>query len=149
MKKINSEITILSDEIKLKVGTVNKKNPTSIYAVFGTYITPLKEKQSYELELNKIFKSTERYANVLAYQFCQRGQTIFISDVADTRMEVGKKTYLELQFYVKPTIETLISNNKNFKSIATNISDICFMPTLNYVKMRLESAGYQCSNSKY
>ena len=47
IKKINSEIKFHDNKFKIKIGTIDKKNPDTIYIELGTYITPIDIKDSY------------------------------------------------------------------------------------------------------
>ena len=57
MKKINSEIKIDTPLLKTKWGTIDKKNPTSIYLEMGTYITPTKDEEDYTDNIKEIEKA--------------------------------------------------------------------------------------------
>jgi hypothetical protein len=51
-------------------------------------------------------------------RICEK-DIIVVTDIAVSRMVCGKQTYLDIQFYFKPTIDILTAENRNFKNIAS------------------------------
>lgn len=119
-KKINSEFKIFNDEnFTITMGTSNKKNPEVIYSIFSTYITPQTDEINEELfvEIEKVAKKNLRQL-LSKERICEK-DIIVVTDIAVSRMVCGKQTYLDIQFYFKPTIDILTAENRNFKNIAS------------------------------
>ena len=60
MRKIATKLNIPNDNFKLKIGTLNKKNPISFYIEGNTYITPLKEEKGYTKQLELVRRTFKR-----------------------------------------------------------------------------------------
>ena len=126
-KRINSIVNITNDICKLKVGTMDKKNPTVLYLIGGIYIKPKKEKDDYHEDIatikNDLSKSikTEFYNNPF-----YKKDYMFFSDIAEDRISFNKKSFFTFQIYVKPK-EEMLEKTKTFKEI----TDI--MPKMNFV----------------
>ena len=65
MKKIGSEVKYSNDTFSIKIGTIDKKNPRTIYGVLGTYICPNIDKESYEDDINEFSKKSKENFNKL------------------------------------------------------------------------------------
>lgn len=97
-----SQILIENPQFKLKVGTVNKKNPQSIYIEGDTYISPLVDKKIYDddiVKMEKSFKDMARGFSETLGIFDKHIISIF--DIAQTRIGFGKKSKLGFQIYYK------------------------------------------------
>ena len=150
MKKIGSEVKYSNDTFSIKIGTIDKKNPRTIYAVLGTYICPNIDKESYEDDINEFSKKSKENFNKLVNlsHFCETLNNIFITEVADSRIKNGKKSYLEMQFYVKPKSEFLTEYNNDFKSMSSVINDVFCKNIISYTKTELNSHDFQCYKTK-
>ena len=117
-KLINSEQKYQNSNFKIKVGTVNKKNPDVVYIQLGTYITPTGVKDSFSEYILFFDKETKRYLSRLIDEKknCQK-DFILVTDIADERIAKNKKSYLALQIFVKPKEE----KKETFKNIAKKI----------------------------
>ena len=56
-KNIHSEIKFSDNDFKVKICTINKKNPDILYTQIGTYLKPIEKKNLY----------TEEFQNMLKY----------------------------------------------------------------------------------
>lgn len=114
-KKINSEIKIYDNDFKIKIGTTNKKNPETLYVQIGTYIKPCSIKPSYTEDILLLNKESKYYLkNKLNITDIYNKNFILITDIAEERINVKKKSFLEMQIHFK-------RNNKD-KKIFKNIS---------------------------
>jgi len=150
LKKIGSEIKYSNDKFSIKIGTMDKKNPKTIYGVLGTYICPNVEKESYEEDIN-IFnkKSKENFHKLMSFSNdCDSINNIFLTEVADTRIKQGKKSYLEIQFYIKPNFEFISENNYDFKSLSSIINDTYCKKIIDFTQSELNSHNFQCYKTK-
>ena len=97
MKKIGSVIKLNNEDIKLKIGTVDKKNPEVIYLEGGFYVKPIIEKDDYknDMELikntfNDLIKDYVKNNNNFKNNF------MFFTDVADDWLKFDKKSFFSL-----------------------------------------------------
>jgi len=147
MKKIKSEVKFSDDIFKIKIGTIDKKNPEVIYIELGSYISPIKEKESYK---NNIF-SIENKAKTLLSDFlknnplCKRDYML-VSDIADTRMTKNKKSYFEIQIFMKPTDEAKASTN--FSGLVDKINDECVSKIVPCIKGYIEENDFECFKTR-
>ena len=100
-KSICSEVSLENPYFKLKIGTINKKKPTTFYVEGGTFITPVDEDLSFKDKMNNVYKAMSQGIMRLTAE-TKNVQNSFIAniDVADERMKVGKKTYFTFQYYL-------------------------------------------------
>lgn len=150
MKKIGSEVKYSNDIFSIKIGTMDKKNPKTIYGVLGTYICPNVEKESYEEDINDFNKkSKENFHKLMVFSNqCECLNNIFITEIADTRIKKGKKSYLEIQFYIKPKSDFLVEYNNDFKSMSSIINDVFCKKIIDFTQDELSSHDFQCYKTK-
>lgn len=103
-KNICSEVSLENPYFKLKIGTINKKNPTTFYVEGGTFITPVEEEDddiSYKEKMANVYKAMSQGIIRITSE-AKNIQKTFIAniDVADERMKTGKKTYFTFQYYL-------------------------------------------------
>ena len=145
MKKINSAIKFNVDKFKLKIGTTNKKNPEVIYIEIGTYIKPNDNKDSFREYIDNFNKKTKHFINkLLNYKKTCNNNFILITDIADERINKGKKSYLDLQILLKP----FNLNKSIFKNLASNIYNEYVIDIINFVKNELENNDIECYKTK-
>lgn len=106
-KSICSEVSLENPYFKLKIGTINKKRPTTFYVEGGTFITPVEEddeERSYKEKLAQVYKDLARGIEEMRLtgnkKNLEKGYIANI-DVADERIKVGKKTYFAFQYYLR------------------------------------------------
>ena len=82
---------------------MDKKNPEVIYIELGSYISPIQELKSYKSNVSNIERETKSLiGNVLQNSGLCKSDFIFVTDIADERIAMNKKSYFELQLFVKP-----------------------------------------------
>jgi len=148
MRKINSEIRIPDNKFKITVGTTDKKNPTTIYIGFGGYITPKESQKTYSPQIHKFDVSMKKRAEETVLNgVLSNKKIIFVSEIAEERMSIGKKSYFDIQIYIPLTNNLLIETKKNFK----NISDIVvndYIPILTKdITNLMEENGFSCQKT--
>lgn len=102
-KKLNLP---LDERFKISYGTVNVKNPISIYLQMSTWIKPLEDYENYE---NLIKKLTKEYKQSLNYtlknSFFNERKWIVDLDLRSSGMERDKKSFMSVDtvlFYHEP-----------------------------------------------
>lgn len=144
MKKISSEITIDSPSLKIKWGTMDKKNPSSLYLEIGTYITPREENEDYTDNIKKIDKlSKQIIKNKINSEKDFNDNFIFVTDVADTRISFKKRSYILFQIH-------LLRNKKEslpFKNVVSGLNND-WTPIYKEIKTAIEDNGFECFKTK-
>lgn len=148
MKKIHSEISMTDDLFKVKICTTDKRHPDTIYIEMGSYISPNEEQETYTDTIAEISKRIKSYAkSSIKSSTLFNHDIIMVTDIADERMKVGKKSYLDIQLHMKPTNDSLIRYN-NFKDLTTVAYDTYLSDVLKYVKTSISENGFSCSKLK-
>lgn len=146
MKKINSEVKISNDIFKIKVGTTDKKNPEIVYFEIGCYISPRNFLESYSQSIEKIEKSIKNdLSSILCTsELCEK-DFIFVSDVADIRILKNKKSYMEIQLFVKPKKSIKC---KKFSEITEKLNNEFLVKIIPMIKWNISSNGFDCYKTK-
>lgn len=122
MKKINSEIKFNDGIFKVKIGTTNKKHPDIIYVEIGTYISPNEDKKSYKNDIFSLDSELRKYIeNKLCANEYLKDSFILVTDCPFERMEIGKKSYFEMQLFIKP--DKKLFEEGRFSDMASKIKD--------------------------
>lgn len=104
-KKINSELKIDSDYFNIKLGTTDKKNPSVVYIDCGCYIEPTASKESIQDNIHLLEEELKSKIDGIFFlrTFKEKNDAIYIFETAEDRLEVGKKSYLSIQLFWKPS----------------------------------------------
>lgn len=145
-KSICSEVSLENPYFKLKIGTINKKKPTTFYVEGGTFITPVDEVDedlSFKDKMNNVYKAMSQGITRLTAE-TKNVQNSFIAniDVADERMKVGKKTYFTFQYYLHQDGEPV-----SFSEITEN-GDRYTKVVLDKIEYSLKENGFALSKAK-
>lgn len=102
VKNICSEVSLDNPYFKIKIGTINKKNPTTFYVEGGTFIMPVEDDGvAYKDKMNLVYKEMTKGLYRVVSENHLRNDFIANIDVAEDRMKVGKKTYFTFQYFLK------------------------------------------------
>ena len=145
-KSICSEVSLENPYFKLKIGTINKKKPTTFYVEGGTFITPVDEVDedlSFTDKMNNVYKAMGQGITRLTAE-TKNVQNSFIAniDVADERMKVGKKTYFTFQYYLHQDGEPI-----SFSEITENGEQYTKV-VLDKIEYSLKENGFALSKTK-
>jgi hypothetical protein len=145
-KNICSEVSLENPYFKLKIGTINKKNPTTFYVEGGTFITPVEDEDedvSFKNKMTNVYKAMSHGIMRLTAE-TKNIQNSFIAniDVADERMKVGKKTYFTFQYYLHQDGEPA-----SFSEITEN-GDKYTKIVLDRIECSLKENGFALSKTK-
>ncbi len=145
-KSICSEVSLENPYFKLKIGTINKKKPTTFYIEGGTFITPVDEVDedlSFKDKMNNVYKAMSQGIMRLTTE-TNNVQSSFIAniDVADERMKVGKKTYFTFQYYLHQDGEPV-----SFSEITENGEKYTKI-VLDNIEYSLKENGFALSKTK-
>ena len=143
-KSICSEISLENPYFKLKIGTINKKNPTTFYVEGGTFITPVEDDGiTYKDRMANVYRAMSLGLMRLTGE-TKNIQPSFIAniDVADERMKVGKKTYFTFQYYLKQNEEPV-----SFAEITEN-GEKYTKVVLEKIEYSLKENGFALSKTK-
>lgn len=109
-KSICSEVSIENPYFKLKIGTIDKKKPTTFYVEGGTFITPVDDDdddRSYKDRMAAVYNDMAKGIQYVVSENKLNHDFIANIDVADERMKVGKKTYFTFQYYLRQNEELI------------------------------------------
>lgn len=145
-KSICSEVSLENPYFKLKIGTINKKKPTTFYVEGGAFITPVDEADediSFKDKMNNVYKAMSQGIMRLTAE-TKNVQNSFIAniDVADERMKVGKKTYFTFQYYLHQDGEPV-----PFSEITEN-GEMYTKVVLDRIEYSLKENGFALSKTK-
>ena len=144
-KNICSEVSLKNPYFKLKIGTINKKNPTTFYVEGGTFITPVDnddDDRSYKDRMEIVYKDMAKGIQLVVSENKLNRDFIANIDVADERMKVGKKTYFTFQYYLRQNGELV-----SFNEIAA-AGDEYTKKVLERLEYSLKENGFALSKTK-
>lgn len=143
-KRLGIEKKIEENGFNIKIGTLNKLNPTSIYIESGTFISPFEEKEEYQTDTEFLEKCiNDNIKNFIKQNKIYDKNYICAFELPSERMKVGKNSYLSIQCHLKQNgnmganeILDITSNlsSKLFKDIQKSI--LCCGFTSNKCKRR-------------
>ena len=147
MKKIKSESKFQDNDFKIKIGTMDKKNPEVVYIELGSYISPKEEMETYKPYISRIEKKTKSLIEDVIQEsgMCKNG-FIFVSDIADERVAMNKKSYFEMQVFVKPTDE--IKSCGKFVDLTKKINEECVSKIIPGIKKYITENGFEYYKSR-
>jgi len=149
MKKINSDISFENSDFKIKVGTVDKKNPTALYLNIGTYVTPIDKTINFKSEIESLKKTiTKDVGEIVEKSSILQNQHIFVTDIAVDRLAFGKKSYLEFNLYVKPELFAIKACNNNFHNVAKLFYDNSINNIVQDVSEKIKKCGFSYTKAK-
>ena len=62
--KLGKELSLKTEKpFKIRIGTVNNKEPRTLYMVLSSWVEPTTQKEDYQPTLNKIKKNIKRFLN--------------------------------------------------------------------------------------
>lgn len=109
MRKIATEKKINHPSLRAKIGTMDKKNPESIYIEAGTYIMPTNEiclKKDTMKNIETTFRK-KIYNNIKNSPYLTTRYMLDF-DVASDRMKLNKKTYINFQCTLQQNINQMM-----------------------------------------
>ena len=147
MKRIKSESKFQDNDFKIKIGTVDKKNPEVVYIELVSYISPKEERETYKPYISRIEKKTKSLIEDVIQESgtCKNG-FIFVSDIADERVAMNKKSYFEMQVFVKPTDETKACGK--FVDLTKKINEECVSKIIPGIKKYITENGFEYFKSR-
>lgn len=149
MKKINSQIKYKNKKFKITIGTTDKKSPKTIYIGFGGYITPINQEESYVKPI-RVFnlRMRKNVEKIVSNGKLTDRNIIFVSDIAEERICVNKKTYLDLQIYIPISNSILTKYNQNFKNISSMIQEKYIQEISDKIISTMKDCEFECTNLK-
>lgn len=103
-KRLGIERKIENDGFKIKIGTLNKEKPNSVYIESGVFISPFEKKDGYKEDTDFMEKSiNDNIKNFIKQTPLFDKNYICSVEIPYERMKVGKKSYLSLQCHLRQT----------------------------------------------
>ena len=142
-KSICSEVSLENPYFKLKIGTINKKKPTTFYVEGGTFITPTEDETSIKDRIDDVYRAMSQGIIRITCETNNLEKNFIANiDVADERMKVGKKTYFSFQYYLRQN-----KNDLSFSEI-TDSWDKYTKTVLDKIEYSLKENGFALSKTK-
>lgn len=142
-KSICSEVSLENPYFKLKIGTINKKKPTTFYVEGGTFITPTEDETSIKDRIDDVYRAMSQGIMRITCETNNLEKNFIANiDVADERMKVGKKTYFSFQYYLRQN-----KNDLSFSEITDNW-DKYTKTVLDKIEYSLKENGFALSKTK-
>ena len=143
VKSICSEVSLENPYFKLKIGTINKKKPTTFYVEGGTFITPTEDETSIKDRIDDVYRAMSQGIIRITCETNNLEKNFIANiDVADERMKVGKKTYFSFQYYLRQN-----KNDLSFSEITDNW-DKYTKTVLDKIEYSLKENGFALSKTK-
>ena len=142
-KSICSEVSLENPYFKLKIGTINKKKPTTFYVEGGTFIPPTEDETSIKDRIDDVYRAMSQGIMRITCETNNLEKNFIANiDVADERMKVGKKTYFSFQYYLRQN-----KNDLSFSEITDNW-DKYTKTVLDKIEYSLKENGFALSKTK-
>lgn len=101
-KKISSEIRENVGNIRVKVGTMDKKNPSIIYSDLNTFLRPNEEIQGYEDRMGEIGNVIlKRITAMVRGNDNISDRFVYVFDYPQEKMRPGKKSQITAHLHFK------------------------------------------------
>ena len=146
---MSSETEIKNNTINIMIGTMDRKNPNSIYIDMNGYITPNTDKSDYAQELKVLGGSISSAVNSIVKEngdiFGKNAICIF--DVAGKRMTYEKKSYFSIQIFLKLKSGFVERNQSSFIKIA-NTNEMKQLMDGENLGLLFEKYGFMISKTK-
>lgn len=143
-ERLNSEKKIKHDFFNVKLGTINKNNPSTVYVNGSVFISPLLNKENYDNDINeiknnfnKIIKSELKISNLFDNKF------ICDFDVRTSGIKPNKKSFLSFQYHLKQN-----KNNIMKLDILKNNVNQMINTVLNELEKNILEHDFSLSKSK-
>ena len=143
MKKINSEVKVNDKEsFKVTIGTTNKKSTDSIYVEVGSYIEPLFN-SDYKKQMVDVYKKTKRFViDKLSKSKLYGKNFILVDNIATERMTQGKRSYYEMQLFLKNI------NPQPFKLAANDCKKEIVYDLVAFIEDTFKEEDFACYKTK-
>ena len=143
-----SEKSVKAKNFKIKIGTLNKKYPSTMYLEAGTYIKPIAEEDSYKSHIVDIEKEMKLQAkDIVNLLPAIEKDFILVTDVAINRIDKSRKTHYTIQFHFKPNKSDIVDFHKTFSQLASEFITR-YGQTFQSFEDIITRHGFVCSKTK-
>lgn len=137
-KKLNLPI---DNRFKISYGTVNIKNPISIYLQISTWIKPIEHYDDYESLIKKLKKEYRQSLNhTLKNSFFNDRKWIVDLDLRSSGMEINKKSYM--------SVDTILYYHEPKDPFKEEVLSFIKDKSLTLLKVFTENNEIECYRSK-
>jgi hypothetical protein len=137
-KKLNLPI---DNRFKISYGTVNIKNPISIYLQISTWVKPLEDYEDYENLIKKLTKDFKQSLNyTLKNSFFNDRKWIVDLDLRSSGMEINKKSYM--------SVDTILYYHEPKDPFKEEVLSFVKDKSLTLLKVFTENNEIECYRSK-
>tara|TARA_R110000782_G_scaffold191196_1_gene281036 strand:+ start:193 stop:627 length:435 start_codon:yes stop_codon:yes gene_type:complete len=97
--KLGKELSLKTEKpFKIHIGTVNNKEPRTLYMVLSSWVEPLQELENYQPHLNKIAKNIRRFlSEVVPKESFNKEKIIVDFDLRSSGITKNKKSFMSCE----------------------------------------------------
>ena len=144
---MTSEKKVKSPAFKAKLGTMNKKNPNTMYLFASTYLCPNKEMDNYKNEVISLEKDLKlRTKDLLRGRDDINTEFLLVTELPVARISPERRVHFMIQFYFKPANSSSILN-KTFNDISEEYSKSCSIICENF-QDTIQKHDFKCFKTK-
>ena len=142
--RLNAEKKIDSENFKVKIGTVNRLNPRSIYIEGRGFITPTEDKDDYSPDISIMKHSLKKsLVNELNKSKVFDNKFIFDFDIASNCMKFNKSSFLSFQITLRQKGDVSL-DIKKIKEVSSHM----VTSIVDQLVTTLKSSNYLINKSK-
>ena len=148
-RKVNSISEYVVGGMKVRVGTMDKKNPSTLFVAFSMHIEPVVEEKSYRGRVKSMTDSFKRHIDeTVRNGILFHGDYIFIDDIPTDSMKHGKKTYIEIQAYLKVKPNIINAYDGDFKGLTDSMMDGDVGRLTEWLELVFKENGFAITENK-
>jgi len=97
--KLGKELSLNTEKpFKIHIGTVNNKQPRTLYVVLSSWVEPLYESENYQPKLNKITKNIKRFlSETISSESFNNKRIIVDFDLRSSGISTKKKSFMSCE----------------------------------------------------
>tara|TARA_R100000900_G_scaffold145910_2_gene133462 strand:+ start:129 stop:557 length:429 start_codon:yes stop_codon:yes gene_type:complete len=97
--KLGKELSLNTEKpFKIHIGTVNNKQPRTLYVVLSSWVEPLYESENYQPKLNKITKNIKRFlSETIPSESFNNKRIIVDFDLRSSGISTKKKSFMSCE----------------------------------------------------
>tara|TARA_R110000803_G_scaffold60710_2_gene120147 strand:+ start:25602 stop:26039 length:438 start_codon:yes stop_codon:yes gene_type:complete len=97
--KLGKELPIKTDKpFKIRIGTVNNKEPRTLYLILSSWVEPTEELEDYQPKLGRLNKNIKRFLNEsLPTESFNKERVIVDFDLRSSGIKINKKSFMSVE----------------------------------------------------
>ena len=144
---MTSEKSVKSETFKAKLGTMDKKNPKTMYLFVSTYLSPTFESDRYDKDIVSLDKDLKLSTkDLLRKGSIINDDFLMVTEAPVARISPKRKVHYAIQLYFRPSKGKIIGN-KSFTEISDEFSEACSYLCRIFNNV-IEKHGFKCTKTK-